>query len=70
MEEEWRYMCPRPRRRRACNPCKERKVRCLRDEKLQDVEICRRYDKHIAIRVKSANIEASDEVFQGSAVQC
>lgn len=70
MEEEWRYMCPRPRRRRACNPCKERKTRCLRDEKHQEIEICRRYDRRRAIILKAEKFAPQEKVCNGFEVLC
>ncbi|OOF98708.1 hypothetical protein ASPCADRAFT_394114 [Aspergillus carbonarius ITEM 5010] len=45
MADDYKFLCPRPRSSRACDPCRTRKIRCIPKEKGGGIDACRRCAK-------------------------
>ncbi|KAL7662014.1 hypothetical protein ACMYSQ_001374 [Aspergillus niger] len=45
MADSYKFICPRPRTSKACDPCRTRKIRCIPNEKGSGTDACRRCAK-------------------------
>ncbi|PYI03551.1 hypothetical protein BO78DRAFT_463234 [Aspergillus sclerotiicarbonarius CBS 121057] len=45
MADDYKFVCPRPRSSKACDPCRTRKIRCIPSEKTGGIDACRRCAK-------------------------